>query len=297
MIDVSSLRAAGTLTLWRTVGSLSQAQAYRVMETFFALQYRRNGAQVARLRTNFAPIVPPEDLERTVREAFTWYARYWADAFRAHRVSREELAQRFVMDGGEHIQSAIDDGVGAVLATLHQGDWDKGGRYVSERWPMTAVAEVLQPRALFEKFLAYRRKLGMGIIPLEKGTDVTAQCAELCRRGELVALLADRDLSGRGVPVRFFGRTAKMARGPAVIAARTGTRILPAVIYQKEDGTHHCVVRPPLPPTPDESPESIARTMQVLAEEYEGFVCRAPAQWHMFQRYWPDPEPAMNGIA
>lgn len=291
---LASLKTAGMFTLWRSVGSLSQAKAYRVMEAFFAHQYRQNGAQVARVRATFAPIVAPGDLERTVEEAFRWYGRYWADVFRAHRVSSDELTSRFVMTGSEHIDAAVKDGVGGVLATLHLGDWDKGGRYVAERWPMTAVAEVLEPRPMFERFLEYRRGLGMGIIPLEKGTDVTGQCVEVVTRGEMIALLADRDLSGTGVPVRFFGRVAKMARGPAVIAARTNCRVLPAAIYQLEDGTHHAVVHPPLPPTPDESPAAIATTMQRIAEHYEGFVRRAPAQWHMFQRYWPDPAPPLD---
>lgn len=288
MNALAGARTAATFAMWRTVGSMPLPVAYRTMEAFFALQYRRNGAQVARLRSTFAPIVPPEDLERTVQEAYRWYARYWADAFRAHRVSTAELDRRFGITGAEHLAAAVEDGTGAVLATMHLGDWDAGGRWVSARWPMTAVAEVLQPRAMFERFLEYRRALGMGIIPLEKDGDVTARCIEVVRRGELLALLADRDLSGRGIPVRFFGRTAKMARGPAVIAARTGTRILPAVIYQLEDGGWHAVVHPPLPETPNETPDAIATTMQRVADAYEGFVRRAPAQWHMFQRYWPE---------
>jgi KDO2-lipid IV(A) lauroyltransferase len=285
---VPTARTAGTLAIWRTVGSMSQRQAYRTMEAFFARQYRRNGRQVARLRATFAPIVEPDALERTVEEAFKWYGRYWADAFRSHRVSSAHMTRTMRSTGAEHLAAAVEDGTGAVLATMHLGDWDAGGRWVAERWPMTAVAEVLEPRRMYDQFLAYRRRLGMEIIPLEKGTDVTARCVEVVSRGELLALLCDRDLSGTGVEVRFFGRTAKMSRGPAVIAARSGCRILPAVIYQLEDGGHHVVVREPLPPTPDESPEAIAATMQLVANEYERFLRVAPAQWHMFQRFWPD---------
>jgi len=284
----SALLGAGYLALWRAVSLMPDRLAYKTMESLFALQYRTNAAQTQRLRETFAPVVDEADLEKTVEEAYRWYARYWAEAFRLPAVSREELDSRFTVDGVEHIQGAIDAGRGGILATMHLGNWDTGGRWVASRWPMTAVAERLEPRALFERFLGYRRELGMKIIPLEKGRDVTGACAELLRANELVALLADRDLSGRGVPVRFFGRTAKMARGPAVLAARTGAPVLPAVIYQREDGAHHAVVNPPLPPTADESPEALATTIQRLAEAYEAFVRVAPAQWHMFQRFWPD---------
>lgn len=282
-----SLNAAGYFAMWRAVSLMSQDRAYRAMERVFDRQYRKDGPQVKRLRKTFAPIVPNDQLEATVEAAFRWYARYWAEAFHLPKLRSELLTQRFSVDGLEHIQGALERGKGAVLATLHQGNWDTGGRWVAERFPLTAVAERLDPKAMTDRFIEYRRQLGMNIITLEPGADVTSKCAEIIRRNELVALLADRDLSGRGVEVKFFGQRAKMARGPAVLAARTGCEILPAVIYQRNDGTHHAVVEPALPPTRDETPDSVSSTTQLVAEAYERFIAAEPAQWHMFQRFWP----------
>ena len=38
------------------------------------------------------------------------------------------------------------------------------------------------------------------------------------KRHEVVALVADRDLDGGGVPVTFFGRETTMPSGPAALA-------------------------------------------------------------------------------
>ncbi len=48
--------------------------------------------------------------------------------------------------------------------------------------------------------------------------------AERLEAGGTLCLLADRDLSARGIDVEFFGATARMPAGPAALALRTGAR-------------------------------------------------------------------------
>jgi phosphatidylinositol dimannoside acyltransferase len=274
--------------MWQTVSRMPDHLAYRTMSSIFAMQAARGGKQVERLRETFLPIVGEDQVDATIKEAFRWYGRYWAETFRLPHISSDELTERFRCEGCENIEAALAAGKGAVLATLHQGNWDAGGRWVADRWPLVAVAEVLRPRAIFERFLEHRREMGMVIEPLEKGGDVTKKCIEHVQANRLVALLSDRDLSGSGVPVKFFGKIAKMAAGPAVIAARTGAPILPAVIFQRADGTFDALVRPPVEGPTDSSPQQIEAVTQRVADEYARFIEMEPAQWHMFQRFWPD---------
>ena len=44
---------------------------------------------------------------------------------------------------------------------------------------------------------------------------------ERLTNGGIVALVGDRDLSASGIPVSFFGETATMPPGPAMLAALT----------------------------------------------------------------------------
>src|SRR5262244_3016064 len=47
----------------------------------------------------------------------------------------------------------------------------------------------------------------------------------------MVCLPADRDVTGGGIEVEFFGQKARMMGGPAALAVQTGAALLPAVLW------------------------------------------------------------------
>lgn len=277
----------GYLIGWRLARLLPERLAVRLFDWSSRRSYRRNERSRAIVRDNLLPVVGPAAVDETVREAFRLYGRYWMHTFRMEDLSREELARRFTGEGLDILDEIHKRGRGGVLATPHLGNWDAGGRWVAERWPLTAVAEVLRPRKLFDRFLEHRRGLGITIIPLVRGGDVTKRCLEKIHDGDYVALVSDRDLSGTGVPVRMFGRTTKMPPGPAVLALRAGVPLIPACIYQRLDGTWFAWVMQPIDEgIVGETPENVAVLTQRLAECFEQLIAREPAQWHAFQRMW-----------
>lgn len=280
------LEGIGWLAAWRVSRMLPERWVTAAFERMGERSYRKNARRRAVVEANLEPIVGREVLDATVREAFRWYGRYWAETFRMQDFTAEEVDRRFRMKGKEHLERAHASGKGAVFAVPHLGNWDAAGRWASERWPLTAVVEVLRPRMLFDRFVAHRRSLGMTIVPLEKGTDPTARCLERLRAGEFVALVCDRDLSGRGIEVEMFGRRATMPPGPAVLSLRSGAPIIAAGIYQHDDGTWDCRVYDPIEPEGPESLEAVARTTQRLADVFAALIAEAPAQWHVFAPYW-----------
>lgn len=278
------LEGIGWLAIWRLARALPERWVVRAFERMGTRSYRRNGRRRAAVQGNLAPVVAPERLERAVEDAFRWYARYWAETFRMQELSDHEFDRRFQIEGIEHIARAYEAGGGAVLATPHLGNWDAGGRWVAARWPLTAVVEVLRPGALFERFVSQRRALGINIVPLERDGDAAGRCLERLGKGELVALVADRDLSGGGVEVAMFGRRTRLPPGPAVLALRSGAPLIAACIYQREDGGWEARVLEPLEPGGD-----VEAVTQRLAGAFERLIERAPAQWHVFSsRYWVD---------
>jgi len=282
------LGGIGWLTCWWLARRLPEPWVRRGFEATSRRSWRRNRALRDTIVHNLEPIVGAERLEATVREAFVWYGRYWAETFRMQDLSSEQIDRRMRTEGTEHIDTAYRAGTGAVLATLHLGNWDAGGRWVADRWPLTAVVEVLRPRMVFDRFVAHRRALGITVIPLERGGDATGRCLERLAAGELVALVADRDLSGTGVAVEMFGRRTKMPPGPAVLALRTGAPLIPAAIYQVADGRWDARVMEPITmPAPDD-PNAVGIATQHLADAFAELIAHAPEQWHMFARYWVD---------
>ena len=282
----SWLVGVGWLIGWRFARLLPERWVRRGFEALSARKHRRNERARGIVRENLRPLVPPDRLDETVREAFLWYGRYWAETFRMADLSSSELDERFDVEGLDHIDRAYKEGRGVVLATPHLGNWDSGGRFVAERWPLTVVVETLRPRMVFDRFVDHRRGLGMTIIPLERGSDPTGTCLQHLQAGEVIALVADRDLSRSGVEVSLFGHSAKMPPGPAVLALRAGAPLIAAAIYQRPDGTWLGRVLPPLPMPEPDAPDAVAQLTQRLADAFTELIRAEPAQWHVFSPYW-----------
>jgi len=282
------IEGIGWLTGWRIARWLPERTTVKIFERVGARSMRKNAKRRQAVHELLAPVVGEGALPEMIPEAFRWYGRYWAETFRMQDLTNEELDARFTCRGCENIEAAFASGKGGVLATPHIGNWDAGGRWVATRWPLAVVAEVLRPRMLFDRFVEHRRALGMTIVPLERGSDATGKCTEILKKGELVALVADRDLSGSGVPVTMFGRRTKIPAGPAVLSLRTGAPLLPAAIYQHDDGTWVAHVLPPVEQPSDGDPDPVATLSQRLADQFQGLIADAPAQWHVFNKYWID---------
>src|SRR6185369_9961781 len=99
-------------------------------------------------------------------------------------------------------------GRGVILALPHCGNWESAGVWLLDHgYPLSTVAERLKPESLYDRFVAFRESLGMEVLPLTGGErppyDVLT---ERLAAGGTLCLLADRDLTPRGVDVSFFGR-------------------------------------------------------------------------------------------
>lgn len=239
------------------------------------------------MRRVLGPDASDAAVRRAARGVFESYARYWVDTLRLPNLSPETVDAGFTHEGMDRIADPVARGVGPILALPHLGGWEWAGRWLVHvaGWETTAVAEQLEPPELYEWFLDLRNRLGMSIIPLgpAAGTEVTAALAA----GRIVCLLADRDLSGSGIEVEFFGERTTLPGGPALIALRSGSPLLPTAVYF-EEGRCHAVVDPPLDTERrGKLREDVQRVTQDLARALEAQIRRAPEQWHLLQPNWP----------
>lgn len=226
-------------------------------------------------------------LERAVRGAFESYARYWLELFRLERDARGSLDSHFECDGFEHIAGPVAAGTGVILALPHLGGWDYAGAWLTERgYPPTAVVEPVEPRELFEWFAGVRRALGMEVIPLGRGA--AAAVLRALSESRVVCLLCDRDLTGEGVEVEFFGERTTLPAGPATLALRSGAPLVPAGVYFRPGGSHLGRIGPPVPTEREgRLRDDVARITQELARRFEELIRAAPEQWHLMQPNWP----------
>jgi phosphatidylinositol dimannoside acyltransferase len=233
-------------------------------------------------------------LRRDVTATFDSYGRYFYELFRLSTLTPDWINAHFHCAGIEHVWAGVNEGRGAVLALPHLGNWDFAGAWLAlQGFTVTVVAEPVDPPELFEWFVETRARLGMRVIPLSPsaGTDVL----KAVRANEVVCLLADRDLTGDGIDVEFFGERTTLPGGPALTALRGGAPLLPAGCYFMAHGDCRADIRPPLDTSRARvagAPrtrlrDELARVTQDLAHAYEDLIRVEPTHWHLLQPNWP----------
>lgn len=230
---------------------------------------------------------PDDALVRSAAlEAFDLYARYWHESFRAPLMAPEEVDRRFLMQGEEAIDRALEAGKGCITALPHMGNWDVAGRWVSARYPrLASVAEDLRPRRLTELFVEHRRTLGMRIVPLEASGNIGQRLASLLADNWIVALVADRDIAGRGVEVEMFGRARRLPAGPALLSITSGAPLLVCPVFTTDDGWCCRIRRLEFEATGDLRGD-VRELTRRMAAAFEDAIAAKPPDWHMFQPGW-----------
>lgn len=260
--------------------------AFRAAEVLGSGVARTNAKRREVVRRNLARVVAPGDLERVVDQAFRSYARYWVEALRLPKPGAEAINARTTVEGLDNAARYLDAGRGIIFVSPHLGSYDVAGAWLaSYGWRVLAVAEELEPPELFEMFCELRRSVGVEVLPAGKGSTARALLTGL-RSGAAAGLVADRDISGSGVELEFFGEKTFLPNGPAVLAQRTGVAIVVGALYQRPGGRYHAVLLDPIEPSGTEGDQIRAMTEEVVAR-MEDLIRREPGQWHLFQPNWP----------
>jgi phosphatidylinositol dimannoside acyltransferase len=291
---------------WSLVCRLPEAWAARVFEFFADLAWRRQGPRVQVLEANLVRVlgrdVDGKTLRAASREVMRNYARYWLEIFRLPVMPVERLVGGMHDPNGaaEKILRLAAAGNGLVIALPHMGNWDQAGAWIntSGAGSFTTVMERLKPESLYERFVTFREGLGMEVLPASGGVRPFGILAERLRAGKIVILPADRDVTGSGIEVEFFGEKAKMMAGPAALAVLTGAALLPASLWFAEDGWGVNVGSPiPLPAEGTRS-QKIAAMTQDVARFFEDGIRKHPHDWLMLQKVFvADLDPARQARA
>ncbi len=264
---------------WSLVRALPEPVAVALFDAGADLAWRRGGRGVDRLTANLARVAPGQDLTRA---ALRSYARYWREVFRLQTTAPERLLAGMRTTGEPAFREALASGRGVVLALPHSGNWDHAGAWCGLTGaPFATVAERLEPASLFDRFVAFRESLGMEVLPLTGGSRPTTEVLrERLEAGGMLCLLADRDLSDRGVEVEFFGATARMPAGPARLCLDTGAVLIPVTLAFGGPGEWLCTFHDAVPHT------DVPTMTQAVADAFARGIAAHPADWHMLQRLW-----------
>ena len=152
--------------------------------------------------------------------------------------------------------------------------------------PQLLHAPQSQPRPLFEWYRDTRARLGISVLTLDHGG--IRKVLDALRDQEMVITAIDRDITGTGYTMPFFGRPAPIPLGPAAIALRLGTPLFPVCVYRLPDDTFMAEGGPLVyaTSTGNARADQVRATEEVL-RHMERFIQQHPEQWHVPHRIWP----------
>ena len=280
----SQLSDWGYAAGWRLVRAAPEFVARNAFEAGALWASRGGGPE--QLRKNLARVIgsTPEQVPGALmRASLSSYARYWREAFRLPSMNHTELGQRLWVNDIDLVWTALEAGRGVVLALPHSGNWDMAGVWlVQNHGTFATVAERLKPESLYHRFLAYRQSLGFEVVPSTGGERPAYDVIrDWVNDNGIVCLMADRDLSRRGVQVDFFGEPTRLPAGPAKLALDTGAALLPVHCWFDGDGWGMQMY-----PELDTSSGDITVVTQALADRFAINIAAHPQDWHMMQPQW-----------
>ena len=280
------------LFAWKLIGVLPEKSAYKLSKVISDRIYWKNGKGVKRLRGNYHRVMPnmsEREIEDLTKDGMRSYLRYWFDTFRLNKWSKSRIIETTFVVRENLLRDPIATKQGCIIALPHAGNWDHAAAYFcSTGITLTAVVEKLKPEAIFKKFLAYRQSIGIEAISHKEKTIPILM--ERLNEGKLIALVADRDMSRKGIEVNFLGGVAKMPAGPAILALKTGAPLVTAYIRYLETGieiTFDETIKLPVSGSED---EQIMIVTQSMADNFAKRIKASPVDWHMLQRIWVDEE-------
>jgi phosphatidylinositol dimannoside acyltransferase len=241
------------------------------------------------VQDNLRHVLGHEPRARMVFQVFRHGARNYYDTFLIPSLSRSALLDLVSVEGWPNLDRALASGRGAIMVGVHLSSVALAGQVVAAQgYRVTTVVEPVEPAELMRLLTRLRSAGGVRVLPL--GSDLVKELLAVLRRNEVVGLIMDRDVAGTGVAVDFFGSETELPSGAALLAIRTGARILPAVAVRTANDRFVGRIDPPVEiECGADTRQTIRRTTRRIAERFERHIAAHPEQWTVYQPVWRSP--------
>lgn len=230
--------------------------------------------------------VPAGQLRPIARRVFQNSLKNYYELFHFHRLPDEQLQARLQVVGLEEMERALARGKGLVLATAHLGSPD-AFMHVAPlfAYRFTAPAERLQPERLFEYVRRLRQRRGVRLVPVD---GPLISIVRALKRNEVVGVAVDRDITGSGIVIDFFGAPARLPDGPVQLALRTGAALAMGLGIRLPDNSFLAKIEPIALERSGDFQWDVRANLAKVVAALEEAIRQHPDQWLMFYPLWRD---------
>lgn len=214
-----------------------------------------------------------------LKRTFMNFARTMVDFFRLGFITKDDFDVELI--GGDNVAKALEQKRGCILLTLHLGNWDYAGAFLSAKGvPMSALVEVTESE-MFDLYTKHRERTGMKTFPVSKAGYAFL---DTIKNNRVLAVLADRDIVQNGIVVDFFSGKRNIPKGLAEIIIKKKMPVVFAYLVlnpSRKKNRYLGVIEPPVVFDGD-----VDKFNRLMVKKFETFIRRHPDQWFVFHPEW-----------
>ncbi len=290
----------GRLWGWRFFSSLvaltGRWPAYAGMVILASFYYlmgsdHRRGC-VAYLRRRF-PEAGALELQSKCWQTFYVFACSLIDRFLAMHHGAQAFC--YERESTEAAQELLAER-GAIILSAHLGNPDLGAAALRATSPVQRQVNLISYQAGGDPYVVLMRELlgesAPRVIALNEGNDMASlEVVRALRRGEIVAIKADRTVDDRMVEVPFLGGTIELPSGPFLLAALSKAPVFILGCFKESAGTYKVIATEPRTyrfTSRKDRQQDLQRWGAEFAAQLEQWTERWPLQWFNFHDPWID---------
>jgi Kdo2-lipid IVA lauroyltransferase/acyltransferase len=274
---VASARLCPRIVLVKAAGALG------IVAFYVSGRYRR--VAYKNLRMTFGVSLSETQIFQITRNVFQSFAKSFIAEFPWSASASPKMLRDLVELRPEDriiIDNLLSLGRGMIVTTAHFGNFELlGPRFQADGYKIAVVVRNDRNSRLAETINDVRRH-SYDVIPRGQAAK---QVIKRLRSGWVVAMLPDQ--KSDDLLLSFFGIPTGTVAGPAVMALRTGSPILPIYCVRQDDETHKIQLGEPIiPVATDDADQDVRRIMSEINQSIEWIVRRHPGQWLWLHDRW-----------
>jgi Kdo2-lipid IVA lauroyltransferase/acyltransferase len=235
---------------------------------------------------NSHPLWDPRcrDVRQLSRETFENLGRSLMEICRLYHGRGEDVLANIEVRGRENYEAARAKGKGMICLSGHCGNWELMALAFGRLFGDGAVVARRQNNPFFNRMVERMRMRYNSRVIYKQGA--LRGILTTLRKGSLVGILADQAAyPADGALIDVMGRNAWAAKGPVIIAHKSGAPLVPVFIH-REGELNVITFYPEHQFSGDTSDEGVRKETQALSRYVEDFVAAHPTQWYWVHRRW-----------
>lgn len=192
------------------------------------------------------------------------------------------------IEGEEHLARILKQGKPVLMLGSHVGNFLMAILTLTVHgYPVHYIFKQPQSGSIADFIVKLNRDMKLNPIPLKPRSEATKRSLSTLRKNGILWIALDQNVREGDVGVEFFGIKAATARGPAILAQRTGAVVLP--VYARRQGwlKHTIVIREPIElEHSGDKDKDIYNNLKRFNAVIEQEVLENPGEWWWLHERW-----------